>query len=453
LLLLTPDPGDNRVIPDHAKYHFAAARSVASLGAEAVVHHMHENPFDPARCCRNTTVGFARLFPTVQNVDGIPVEVGANNPFSARFWLWISLVFPSIFVVQKYLGSWGTAAYMSSVAIALVVAARLFRCLPQGHVRWLAVATFAAVVILFLVVYPSVDTHVPGMGSDDDDAYDVGVTALLTGQSPYAATTYLGNALHQLPGAFLLAVPFVLLGTSAIQNLFWLPLFFLAVTRETGDNRVALHLAWLVLVFSPHVLHQIMTGTGHVSNTIYVLLGLWWLVRTTHHRDVAALAWGVALASRANFLFLVPLASGWLCQHCGWRAMLRATALTCTTVALLTVPLYLHDPVNFGPLEASNRLLRFDVMFPHAGMVLMAIMGVLALGLSVRKMDIKVLFRNCAIVQAFPVVAGFVLSSIQADRLDVTYTAYGTFFGWFVFMALVVQAPKQRNALAASSFA
>jgi hypothetical protein len=382
-------------------------------------------------------------------MDGIPVEIRAN-PFSDRLCLWISLVFPSIFVVQKYLGWWGTGAYMCCVAAALAVAPGLVNCVPRRQVRWLAAGTFAAVVVLFLVMFPNLNTHVPGMGSDDDDAYDVGVTALLTGQSPYAATTYLGNALHQLPGAFLLAAPFVLLGTSAIQNLFWPPLFFLAVRQEADDERIALHLAWLVLVFSPHVLHQIMTGTGHVSNTIYVLLGLWWLVRTRHHRDVAAVAWGVALASRANFLFLVPLASGWLCQHFGWRAGLRATALTSTTAAMLTLPLYLHDPVNFGPLEASNRLLRFDVMFPHAGMVLIVIMGSLAVGLSVRKVDVEVLFRNCALVQAFPVVAGFILSCVQAGRLDLTYAAYGTFFTWFVFMALAIQAPKSGQTLAAS---
>lgn len=105
----------------------------------------------------------------------------------------------------------------------------------------------------------------------------------------------------------MLASPFVRLGTNALQNLFR-PLFFLTVRAET-NGRTALQLAWLVLVLGPVVLEEIVTGRGYGSNTIYVLLGLWWLVRTKH-RDVAAITWGVALASRANFLFLVPLALG-----------------------------------------------------------------------------------------------------------------------------------------------
>ena len=70
----------------------------------------------------------------------------------------------------------------------------------------------------------------------------------------------------------MLAAPFVLLGTSALQNLFWLPLFFVAIRKE-ANSRTALQLA-LVLVLSPGVMHEVVTGTGYASNTIYVLLGL-----------------------------------------------------------------------------------------------------------------------------------------------------------------------------------
>ena len=98
----------------------------------------------------------------------------------------------------------------------------------------------------------------------------------------------------------------MVLGTSALQNLFWLPPFFVVI-REESDGRTALSLAWLIFALSPVVMYEVVTGTGYVSNTIYVLLGLWWLVRT-EHRAVAAIAWGVTLSSRANFILLLPLA-------------------------------------------------------------------------------------------------------------------------------------------------
>ncbi len=361
---------------------------------------------------------------------------------AATVCLWLSLVFPSSFVVHKYLGWEGAAAYAIVVAMAVALMPRLPEGLSDRNLFWQALATFLVIVVVFFVIYPIVNTHAPGSGSDDDDSINVGATALLTGHSPYARTSYLGNVLHHFPGTFVLAVPFVLLGTSALQNLFWLPLFFLAVREEARDGRTALQLAWLVLAFSPAVIHEVVTGTGYVSNTIYVLLGLWWLVRTKH-RDIAALAWGLALASRANFLFLAPLAFGWLWHHAGWRIALRATALTCVTAACLTVPFYLHDPRTFGPLDAANRLLVFNELFPHLGVALMALMAALAIGLSFTPMDAAALFRNCALVQAFPVVTGVVLSTLQEGHLNLWYARYGSFFAWFVLMALVTRRPAR----------
>jgi hypothetical protein len=362
-------------------------------------------------------------------------------------WLWLSLVFPSMFVAHKYLGSEGLAAFAIIVAVVLTRKPSLSDRLSEQNVYWAAWATFLLVAVAFVVVYPIANTHAPGRGSDDDDTLNLGATALLRGQFPYVRTTYLGNVLHHLPGAFLIAAPFVLLGTSALQNLFWLPLFFLAVKHEARDSRVALQLAWLVLAFSPAVMHEIVTGTGYTSNTIYVLLGLWWLIRTTH-RDVAAAAWGVALASRANFLFLVPLAWGWLGQHHGWRVAVRATALTCMVTACLTLPFYLHHPVNFAPLDAADRVLRFDGLFPHLGIALLVTMGALSLVLAFTPMDLGALFRNCALVQAFPVVIGVVLSTLQGGQLNLAYARYGAFFAWFALMAVVTDASLNRDQAA-----
>jgi hypothetical protein len=353
----------------------------------------------------------------------------------ATVCLWLVLVFPSSFVVDKYLGWEPTIAYAILVALIVALKPRLSERLSNRSLLWLALLTLSVVVVAFLVIYPIANTHAPGTGSDDDDALNLGAMALLTGRFPYSQTTYLGNVLHHLPGAFALAAPFVLVGTSALQNLFWLPLFFLTVRDET-NGRTALELAWLVLVLSPGVLDEIVTGRGYSSNTIYVLLGLWWLVRT-QHRDVAAIAWGVTLASRANFLMLVPLAFAYLHQHAGRRAAIRATSLTCATIACLTVPFWLHDRQNFGPLDAANRLLVFNQLLPHLDLAVVAMMAVLAVALSFTEMDAAVLFRNCALVQAVPVVAGVVLITVWEGQLNLWYARYGPFFAWFALMAVL----------------
>jgi hypothetical protein len=359
------------------------------------------------------------------------------RPALEALCVWCSLVIPSLSVVHKYAGWTGTIAYAALAALG--VASRRRVPVPRSvhAVRWLAAATFVFVLVAFLVIYPIVNVHSAGAGSDDDDTYNIGAGSLMAGRSPYDQTTYLGNALHPFAGAFVLAMPFVLLGTSAWQNLFWLPMFFLAVKATTRDDRVTLRLAWLVLALSPTVMHQVVTGTGHAANTIYVLLGLWWLTRTAH-RDLAAVAWGVTLASRANFLFLVPIVFGWLRQHHGRRAAARATALTCTVVACLTLPFYLHDPAAFGPLEGANRLLRFNDLIPYTGEIIMVLMAILAVGLSFMPTNNVALFASCAIVQAFPVVVGTMLGTVQRGQPDLAYAAYFTFAAWFALMAAAI---------------
>jgi hypothetical protein len=124
------------------------------------------------------------------------------------------------------------------------------------------------------------------------------------------------------------------------------------------------------------------------------------------------------------------------------RTAVRAIALTCLSITCLTLPFYLHAPRHFGPLEGADRLLVFDHLLPYLGTVLIAATAALAVALSLTRMDAAALFRNCAIVQAFPVAAGVVLSTIRDGRVNLTYARYGAFFAWLVFMAFALSARR-----------
>src|SRR5262249_33661904 len=145
-----------------------------------------------------------------------------------------------------------------------------------------------------------------------------------------------------------------------------------------GDYFAALRWFWLMLIGSPVVLHEVITGTGHVTNTIYVMLGLWWLMHA-NQKVLPAVIWGVVLSSRANFLFLIPLACGWLVQRHGWKTSVRLTMLTCIVCAIITLPFYFYDSQEFAPLEAANRVTRFEHILPYAGWVIGIGMGLLSL--------------------------------------------------------------------------
>jgi len=369
--------------------------------------------------------------------------------------LWAALTLPS-FLVAGRLGGWpGDAALAVAAGLGVVAWRRLPAPASRRGVALAALATLAVVTALFLAIYPRVNVHTPGSGSDDDDAQNIGVAAILHGRSPYGERTYLGNRLHHLPGTFLLASPFVLAGSSAIQNLFWVAMFFVAIAAGTGSPRRALQLAWLVLAASPGVLHQIVTGTAYAANTIAVLIGLNLIVRREGSDrldagDVAAAAfWGVTLATRANFLFLAPIAFGWIARQRGWRAAGASVAIAGGVAALLTLPFLVHDGAAFAPLEAANRLTRFDAVVPHAGAAIVIAMAAATCLMAFRLPDAASVYYACASVEAVPVVAGLALGLWRRGRFDAGFASYATFFAWFVFAGTALDAcrtevyPKQ----------
>ena len=228
------------------------------------------------------------------------------------------LVFPSCGVIQKYFGNLGLLIYLVAASAVLWISYRylseLFLSrLSERQTQFLAVATFIALIAVFALVYPKANVHVAGKGSDADDALNLAVIELRQGRYPFYVQTYLQNPVANFPGAILLAAPFVLLGTSAYQNLFWLAAFFLAVSRLTRSWRRGLILLWTLLIFSPVVMSYVVTGGDDLANSIYVLLFILLTVIWVSSADapawkrvLAALLLGVGLSSRANFLLVLP---------------------------------------------------------------------------------------------------------------------------------------------------
>ena len=357
-------------------------------------------------------------------------------------WLAIALIAPSLSIVSLHGGAAMAALYTVGAVAVIWMAPRLPLPRSSRARSWLATLTFVGVALAFSFAYPRLNVHAPGAGSDDDDALNLGVRALVAGRSPYVERTYLGNALHQLPGAFVLAAPFVAVGSSALENLFWIPLFFMAVRRERRDrvppdhaDAESLRLTWIVLAACPVILDEIVTGTGHGANAIYVLLGLWWLTRTKRPLAASA-AWGVALASRINFLALLPL--GFAAVRAKWGSWTAAAAamIAAIVAAAITLPFYLADPASFGPIESLSRLNVFNQYLPLAGPAIGAAMVAAAVWLSTRVRDRASVFAASSVVLALPIAAGVALALPHDARFAVDFAAYGLFATWFVVMWL-----------------
>jgi len=252
--------------------------------------------------------------------------------------------------VQQYLGLAGVAAY--AVGLSLVVPLALRIALPwfERHVSErqaliLAGVTFVVLVVVFAVVYPHANLHTQGHGSDRDDAANIGTRRLFHGEYPYAQPTYLGNMISQLPGAFILDAPFVAMGSSAYQNVFWIAALFVLLRWWARDSRVALAAMWLALALSPALLREYLNGGDVIANTVAMLafmLGAYAIVGDLQIAVGAGVATTILLALKR------PL-HGWL-QRITWIEI-RAT-LILLMMTFLFLPILPDRPVD--PWDAIN---------------------------------------------------------------------------------------------------
>lgn len=358
----------------------------------------------------------------------------------------LCLIFPSCGVIQKYLGNLGLVTYLVLAPVLLWIvyryaSVRFLSLISERQVLYLATITFVALIVIFAFVYPKANTHVNGHGSDADDALNLAAHELLSGRYPFYVETYLHNPIGIFPGAVLLALPFILFGNSAPQNLFWLAAFFFAFARSVSSWRLSLLLLWTLLLFSPVVMQQVVTGTDDVANSIYVLLFMLMLVRWAASPDaavwkkiLAALLLGIGLSSRGNFVLVLPQLFAELTRRANWSVAAKYLGITCAAFAVVTLPFWLYDPAGFSPFHnQAHKVAAFRTVLPYSGFAVPALGGSIALVLAVQSLRRRraTWLRDCAIVQAFLVFCVVTLSVVQRGAFWLVLISYGVFFLFF----------------------
>lgn len=356
----------------------------------------------------------------------------------------LTLFFPSTAFVQRHLGLAGVLVYLGIASCLLWLGYKVvfWQFIERVSPKWavlFGVLSFLVLAAIFLALYPLANSGVLGGGSDGDDALNVAVTALLDGEYPYYPRTYLNNPISPLPGSLLLAIPFVLFGSSAYQNLVWLVLFIVSMGVYLNSASRSLLLLWALVVLSPALLHALAIGSDYVANSLFVLLFAWWLIgwasrprRSGLVTLLLAVLLGIGLASRANFVLILPLIFSSLGRRIGWRPAGLVLAGTVAALAATILPFLLYDPAGFTPLRTYGELGRFDVLVPWAGVIISLLAGLTGVALAFQdNARTSIFFRNCTIVLAIPVVCGTVLASIQFGRIDFSFAFFGVLFLFF----------------------
>lgn len=362
------------------------------------------------------------------------------------------LAFPSLGFVQKYTGLAGAAVYVALVIGLVFVTAVLWRrAAPwlRQHFRKLAVLSILGLAAGFVILNPIEDGRGPGKSSDRDEGLEMAVTRMAQGETPYYPSNRIAGPLSVLPGSMFLAAPFVALGNSGYQNVFWLAVFLIAACAYFRDTAAALYLLTVPLGLSLAAQYEFVSGGDLISNGIFVavffLLALQsWSVSTTPawQRWLACLLLGVGLASRANFILLVPLFGAAMWRLAGWKNAVTTTALVGLTAAAVSLPFYLHDPAGFTPLLTRQKLAGADHTFPWAshamiGMtVLAAMLGAWLILCRKPARTIPLFFRCCTWVTLTPILAAVLLSSWISGFPDFSFLRerFGLMYVFFAIL-------------------
>jgi hypothetical protein len=278
--------------------------------------------------------------------------------------LFFYLGLPSVAKVHRTFGVVGVCLYV-------VVAGGSLALLPSREAppwRWTDGRALAAMLltvallgVAFAVVHPRVTA-----GSDRDEALDLATRELLAGRYPYSHRAFAtgappgspGGLISPMPGELILAAPFVVLGTGALQTLFWLVVFFFVARQWLGSPGQALLASEAMLLLCPASLHEIVTGGDLLANALWVAALATAPVAATGvvGAALASAALGIGLSSRAHFLAVLPVVFVAVAQRRGRRPAAVRCAIAGAAFAATTAPFYLHDPAGFSPLHVVSLL-------------------------------------------------------------------------------------------------
>ena len=367
------------------------------------------------------------------------------------------LIWPSTAIFKK-LGYPLLFLYCLLAFSALVVCAYWLLPRIRSYLTKPAISVSIVTVLLlslstaFFIIYPQIDINgflLVGKkfgACDCDNGIKQGINSILHGRYPYYERSFLGGRLSPMPGAFLLAFPFYVLGMSAFQNIFWIGLFIGGIGLYFKSWLLASATLLAMLLLSPSMTYQVLIGADYIANTLYVLIFTALLFESTKKEALNrwSLLWaillGIGLSSRANFMFITPLLFSALIKRIGFKQSFGLMTITGAAWCFVTLPFLFYDIANFTPLGTSTKL-SLAGRYPWAPS-LVVILGlittsVLALRYIAYAPSLLTLFMDMFIVQLLFVALGTLITSIGFGHFNFEYANFGLFFSFFGIFAFM----------------
>lgn len=315
------------------------------------------------------------------------------------------------------------------------------------------IAGFSALSCAALIIHPKIDTegfYLFGRfvgPSDADNGLFQTTYDMLHCRYPYYSVSFLGNQHTPMPGALLIAVPFVLLSALlssnliTLQNVFWSIVLLWTLHRFQFRSLQTTALFALLLVIScPNLVYHVVTGVDYISNSIYVLLSVYAYILSTNSSSsnlaklFSAGIMGISFSSRLNYVFLLPILFMYTIRKKGFiTACLHFFAFVLAFSAI-TLPFYFYDPAGFSPLHTSSKIKFSFLGFHYWNFLIVGICAAVSLTLAIRVSE-NSLFHYVFISVALPIFVPTTIAFLESQGSNTGYFHFGILILFFSFLS------------------
>jgi hypothetical protein len=268
---------------------------------------------------------------------------------------------------------------------AILYGLRWLQSRSDSQIHWAWFAAFWMVMVgIYAVLYPIANSHVFGRGSDSEDALRVAASQMLQCHFPYYPRTYLGDPITPMPGALLLATPFLMIGRVSFQNPVWLGLLILSCLRFFRFRSSALAFLVVTTLANAIALENFVVGADFFVNVWYICITTHLFLRACEKSTarwqfiLASILLGIALSSRAVYIVIPPLLLAYLMQHeKGVMIAISRIAVPVVTAIVVTAPFYFYDPAHFSPLHVVGKLNFLSTEYRGPVLILLPALGLI----------------------------------------------------------------------------
>jgi len=373
-------------------------------------------------------------------------------------WLTLAAVcFASVAKLMRYLPIWGILLYLALAGGSLALAQRKLGSLgterPRDRqVHQLVIAALLLLAVLFLIAHPMLEHWAvgrDGAGSDRDEALEKAARALVTSGRPYDTALSTGNPISPMPGELILALPFVLIGASGLQNIAWLGFYYAALSATLGSSWLAALGLFGMLLLAPGVAHEIVTSGDLLATSLSVATGCMWLMLQARRRAdgrwmfALSVLFGIMLSSRFVYLLLVPPVVAAVARMRGRSTATTVSAGMAIGFAAVTAPFLLRTSGPFGPSHIFEKVNLISGI-PYASWFIIALSGIHSTLASWRILqgDTQRIFSQATYVLLTPVLLTVLLCSFELGTAAIPQ--FGFYALWCVPFATLTLAPPNQ---------